>query len=212
MLAGENISRRQIADISSEAMRIGGDRNWQQMEWPGWFFEFEAISLFKGLFSLHADLPEEQQTGLDAFNEFPLDLKTRVNKNVKSAGNKWTILNDKRRMDDIFTEFGHLSFLVVSGDAEFGNIQKEYLSRIRAQLGKKISTAGPSGRANRARKDSFSPTSLSYFSFSARDWADLQKVGAVKIYNQGKQLNGDLRNLKYQVEFSRIYPTARIDF
>lgn len=81
-------------------MRDNGGRNWRQMEWIGWYFEFLCERHLKEIMEFHKI--KYGNTSFDGFCEVPFDFKAHaINTEVHNV-----VINDTEAIEKAIEEFG----------------------------------------------------------------------------------------------------------
>lgn len=202
------ISRDWVGKELGQSMLDAGDRNWRQIEWIGFGFEFLAKQYLKNHFMIHENIPVEHRDVFDAFNQFPWDLKTHVLRNARGNVTRATPLNDMAAIDRVFETYNNFGLVIVDGNATFGDEYEQW--RMRSNGGVLSATQirnAAEGRTSRKRKDTFSVEKVSLFVFSAEDMAALKADKIMSEFKQGRQADGTPRNLKYKFDATRVQPT-----
>ena len=59
-------------------MRDNGSRNWRQMEWPGWYFQFQCERILKEKCNFEIPGPAYGKVVFDGFRVIPWDFKVHT--------------------------------------------------------------------------------------------------------------------------------------
>ena len=178
-------------------MKDNGCRNWRQMEWPGWYFQFkcERILSKKNFFTIPG--PSYGKVEFDGSRIIPWDFKAHTS-NSSSKTNVPT--NGYQEVKKAIDDYGCVGFIIASGDAIFDDENQTFKKWHDALKGKtsdyekeRIARGAPSRR----RKASFKLDSVR-FVFVDKD--TLKYCGSF----QGGMRNSDgtSRNPKVMLDLS----------
>ena len=120
----KDIYDRLMAELSScwdgkdaiRYMKDNGCRNWRQMEWPGWYFQFrcEKILSKEDFFAIPG--PAYGKVEFDGKREIPWDFKAHTTNS--SSGNQ-VPTNGYQEVQQAIEEYDCVGFIVASGSASF---------------------------------------------------------------------------------------------
>ena len=179
-------------------MKENGCRNWRQMEWPGWYFQFmcETILSKDNFFAIPG--PAYGKVEFDGQKVIPWDFKAHT-ANTGTNQNK-VPTNGYQEVMKAIEEYGRVGFIVASGDAVFDDKDQTFKKWHDALKGKtsdyekkRIARQAPSRR----RKASFK---LDAIRFVILDKTTVQYCGSF----QGgmRNSNGVARNPKVMLDVS----------
>ncbi|NPV88513.1 hypothetical protein HPY42_03180 [Coprothermobacteraceae bacterium] len=94
-------------------MKYENDKQWKQMEWIGFYFEFLAKKLLKDLVVFPG--PRYGRVTFDALGLVPWDFKTHV----CNAGNDQVIVNDIAAIRSAISQYGKVGLVLAVGRAEY---------------------------------------------------------------------------------------------
>lgn len=197
---------------SGKEMLSAGDKNWQQIEWIGWFFEFWAKQNLNKYFDIHNNISSSDRSLFDAHNIFPWDFKTHVKYNAEGAPNKETPLNDKEAIDNALTKYGKIGIIIVEGEAEFGEKYESWRMEAKGKPSKTQLRNKEEGRKSRKRKDSFKIDAANLYIINQEDMKALIDKKIVTIFKQGRQADGTPRKPKYKIDASRVSPNLSVHY
>jgi hypothetical protein len=113
------------------AMKDEGYRQWKQMEWTGFFFEF----LCKRYAPNFLSFPGKRygRVGFDCQGKYPWDIKAHA---INTSSHE-IIVNDREAIESALREYGVMGLFLASGDVEY-NDDKRTFQKWHAELkGKK---------------------------------------------------------------------------
>lgn len=96
-------------------MKKNNAKNWKQMEWIGWFFEYWCQNNLNSVM----EMPFSKKYGnvsFDGFLEIPWDFKSHA----IESGNK-IIINDSEAIANAINEFGCVGLILVIGSVSYDN-------------------------------------------------------------------------------------------
>lgn len=196
-------------EIIGQEMYEAGDKNWSQIEWIGWGFEFWAKNNLRHYFQIHDDIDEADRTLLDAHKNFSWDFKTHVTHNANGKPNLLVPLNDKQAIDGVLSKYGQVGFIVAEGSATFGNKFEEWRMKTKGSLSKAQIRNKAEGRPSRKRKDTFTFNHINVYILNNEDFEKLKNDKIITIFKQGKQADGSPRKEKYNFAISKVKPSYK---
>ncbi len=178
-------------------MKQNGCRNWRQMEWPGWYFQFmcETVLSKENFFAIPG--PSYGKVEFDGQKDIPWDFKAHTSNG--SSENK-VPTNGYREVMKAIEEYGRVGFIVASGNAIFDDENQTFKKWHDALKGKKSDyekKRESRGAPSRRRKASFK---LDAIRFVLLDKDTVQYCGSF----QGgmRNSNGVARNPKVMLDIS----------
>lgn len=101
-------------------MKEGGSRQWRQMEWMGFYFEFLCQKHFDGII----DIPGKKygNTEFDAFQEISWDFKTHA----ANTTNHNVITNDAEAVANTIDDYGHYGIILAIGEVEYNDEERTF--------------------------------------------------------------------------------------
>ena len=182
------------------AMRDGGSRNWKQMEWIGFWFEFvvetqvlEAVDGKPG--------PKFGRTQFDLMLNAPWDLKAHP------ADVNEVILNDVAAVDQCIHQFGVINYLLLKGDVVYDEMGtfKNWHDSLKGKPSRYVVAGLASGRRNRVRKTNFSPHEILGIQLDQGDIRRGEAAGWISRFQKGMaNANGRPRKPKYRIHLDKI--------
>lgn len=170
-------------------MKDNGCRNWRQMEWPGWFFQFQCERILSRLCGFQIPGPAYGRVQFDGLYTFPWDFKVHTN----NAGQPLVPTNGYQEMMQALKTYEKIGFIIACGEADFDNnesfkrwhdLQKGSTSAYEQE---RIRRNAPSRR----RKVSFSLQSIDFI------FVDPGTIGYCGRFQAGmRNSNGTPRNAK----------------
>jgi len=176
-------------------MKENGGRNWKQMEWIGWYFEYWCNRNLKSVM----EMPYSKKYGnvsFDGYCEIPWDFKVHVTQ----SGNK-IIVNDLQSIKKAISDFGCIGLIIVIGPVVYDNELQDFKKWHDEQKGKitdYVLKNIKKGAPSRQRKVSMK---ISKILFVKLDKDDLNNCS---IHNQGKNANGKPREPKVLLDLTKI--------
>lgn len=179
------------------------DHQWRQMEWIGWFFEYEAKRIL--LESLGGeDGPRFGNTAMDYKRHFVWDLKAHVT----NSGQKWAVLNDQEAIRSCIEEFGAVGFVIVCGEAEYDDTGafKQWHDALKGKPSAYEEERIRRGAPSRRRKTAFNLKGYRLLVFrSSEELAEATEAGWLGDFQKGmRNADGSARRGKYKVRMDRI--------
>ena len=101
-------------------MKEGGSKQWRQMEWMGFYFEFLCEKHFTSII----DLPGKKygRTEFDAFQEISWDFKTHA----ANTTNHNVITNDAEAVANTIDDYGHYGIILAIGEVEYNDEERTF--------------------------------------------------------------------------------------
>lgn len=182
-------------------MKDGGSRNWRQMEWIGFWFEF---FLEKNLIPILGGSrgPTFGTTQFDFKKKFVWDLKAHP------SGSKNLILNDQIAIKNCIESEHGLGFIIISGVAKYdGNGEfKNWHDNLKGGTSTYEKERVARGASSRRRKISFEPKKLHALWFNnIGEINSAVKDGWLKSFQTDmKNSNGKPRPAKFQFNLDTV--------
>lgn len=165
-------------------MRDSTYRNWKQTEWVGFYLEFltERTNL-PGVAQFKLFVGNTSFNGVAGKNI--IDYKT-------SSSDEDIILNDINAMNRVVKKYKELGYVIINGDIEKeNNIELDEWRKSLTGKSKYVLKGEKSGRKHRKLKTKFFPKRILYVAITK------DNIKQLKVFNQGKNSNGNPRNPKY---------------
>ena len=183
-------------------MKNGGSRNWRQMEWIGFWFEFffekNLIPVLGGTRG-----PTFGTTQFDFKKKYVWDLKAHPSE-AKSL-----ILNDQNAIKNCVISEKGLGFIIISGIAKYDNSKSEFKKwhdDLKGGTSAYEKNRVARGASSRRRKISFEPENLHALWFD--DVSDINSAvrdGWLKSFQTDmKNSNGQPRPAKFQFNLDAV--------
>ena len=183
-------------------MKNGGSRNWRQMEWIGFWFEFffekNLIPVLGGTRG-----PTFGTTQFDFKKKYVWDLKAHPSE-AKSL-----ILNDQNAIKNCVISEKGLGFIIISGIAKYDNSKSEFKKwhdNLKGGTSAYEKNRVARGASSRRRKISFEPENLHALWFD--DVSDINSAvrdGWLKSFQTDmKNSNGQPRPAKFQFNLDAV--------
>jgi hypothetical protein len=176
-------------------LKTAGDRQWRQMEWWGFYFEYKFKQVFSDKFSFPGD----------KFDKVKFDMRGAINWDLKAAAiksdNHRIILNDKIAMEKSVEKDGYHGEIIALCDVEYDDVNRTFQKwhtelkggKSKYELEREVRTS-----ISRYRKTKAVLTEI-IFLILKKD--DLDKL---HIYKQGRNSNGKPRPVKYMLDLESI--------
>ena len=185
-------------------MKEGNSKQWRQMEWIGFYFEFlcensslKNIMKFKKI--------KYGDTTFDGFLEIPFDFKTHV----LNSKDKNIILNDTEAVEKAIKEYDSISIIIALGEAVFDDENRTFYKwheKLKGEKSKYVKEAEKRGATSRRRKASFN---LEKIIIVKVDEKILEKS---KSFRQGRNSNGTSRKPKVILNLNECEIVEEIKF
>jgi hypothetical protein len=177
-----------------EFMKANGSRQWKQMEWVGFYFQFmcERILGKDNFF----EIPGKQygRVTFDGFKEINYDFKAHSSSKTSKVPT-----NNRNETTQAIVQYGEVGFIIISGETEYdddgsfkiwhdglkGKVSKYELSRVERNA------------KSRPRKTMFTPTELIFV------FLDKDTVNKTTDFQTGfRNSNGNARNPKIEIDLN----------
>lgn len=178
-------------------MKENGCKNWRQMEWPGWYFQFMCERILKKGHFFNIPGPRYGNVEFDGKYIIPWDFKAHtVN---TSSGNK-VPTNGYAEVQQALMEYKAIGFIIASGEAHFDD-EKESFKKWHAALKGKMSTYEIErirrGATSRRRKVSFELKEIRFI------FVDKTTIQHCSSFQQGmRNSDGTPRNPKIMLDLT----------
>ncbi len=178
-------------------MKENGCRNWKQMEWPGWYFQFmcETILGEERYFSIPG--PAYDNVEFDGEKVIPWDFKAHTE---NSSNTNKVPTNGYQEILRAIEHYGTVGFIIASGDVIFDDENQTFKKWHDALKGttsnyerERILRGAPSRR----RKASFNLTKIRFV------FLDKKSIGYCGHFQSGmRNSNGNIRKSKIMLDIS----------
>lgn len=177
-------------------MRDNGCRNWRQMEWPGWYFQFQCENLLSNQCGFSVPGPAYGKVEFDGFRLIPWDFKVHTN----NAGQALVPTNGYQEVMQALQTYGKVGFIIACGDAVFDDTNASFKAwhdalkgRTSAYEQERILRGAPSRR----RKAGFTFESLEFI------FVDNTTINYCGTFQAGmRNSNGTPRNPKVMLNLA----------
>jgi len=189
-------------------MKNAGSRQWKQMEWIGWYFEYLCEKELGGILEIPG--PRYARVGFDGFNSVAWDFKTHPLIDARGKVSNEVITNDKVGIDAAIRKSGKVGVILAIGHATFDDSSrsfqkwhKELKGGLSAYEKKRVKRKAPS----RVRKSAFRLTEVRIFLM------DAAYVKKCKLFQKGmRNSNGSKRKDKVLLNLVDTKPVAIVTF
>ena len=178
-------------------MKEGGSRNWKQMEWQGWYFQYLCNSHFKGIL----DMPGKTYGNVefDAFSEITWDFKSHAS----TSKSRDIICNDTEAILNTIADYGYYGIILAVGEAEYNDEDgtfKAWHDDLKGEKSKYVLEQENKYGKSRIRKTKFV---LSKIDFACFDLEALRQCGG--SFQEGfRNADGSLRRKKVSISTRKI--------
>lgn len=173
------------------------DRNWRQMEWWAFYFEFLCCRALQGEF----ERPGER------FDRVSFDLRRSVNWDLKSkairSDDHRAILNDRRAMEQSIERHGEHGAAIALCDVEYNDADRSFQrwhTELKGGRSKYEDERILRTSVSRYRKTRATLAEILFLRFTAANLGDLD------IMRQGRNSNGRPRPEKYMLDLENVAP------
>ena len=199
-LASQNMSKIWDGRSSIVEMKDSGSKDWKQMEWMGFYFEFLCQTHFDGII----DMPGKKyrSTTFDAFCEISWDFKAHAANTTRHD----VITNDVEAIKSTLDDYGYYGIILAIGEVEYNDEQrtfKKWHDELKERISKYEINRINRGAMSRRRKTEFI---LSEIHFICLDIQTLDQCSS--IYQQGRNSNGRPRPPKFNLNVQKIPDSA----
>ena len=199
-LVSQNMSKIWDGRSSILEMKDGGSKDWKQMEWMGFYFEFLCQTHFDGII----DMPGKKyrNTTFDAFCEISWDFKAHAANTTRHD----VITNDVVAIKSTLDDYGYYGIILAIGEVEYNDEQrtfKKWHDELKGRISKYEINRINRGAMSRRRKTEFI---LSEIHFICLNIQTLDQCSS--IYQQGRNSNGRPRPPKFNLNVQKIPDSA----
>ena len=178
-------------------MKNNNGKNWKQMEWAGFYFEYWCNQNLKNIL----EMPYSKKYGnvtFDAFFKRPWDFKCHA---IESG--KWAPINDYEAISKAIDEFGNLGIVLAECSVNYDNESLDFKKWHDREKGKPtpyVKKAIKRNAASRRRKTGISVKRISFIKLD-RKLLD----NACKSFQQNfRNASGESRRKKVSLDLSKI--------
>jgi len=101
-------------------MRDGGSRQWRQMEWIGFYFEFLCKKHLSGMMTIPG--PRYGRARFDAFLSIPWDFKAHA---INTSSHK-VIVNDQEAVIAAVEQYGSVGLVIALGEVQYNDRNRTF--------------------------------------------------------------------------------------
>lgn len=183
-------------------MKEGGSRQWRQMEWMGFYFEFLCETRFEGII----DIPGKKygNTTFDAFREISWDFKAHAANTTRHD----VVTNDVEAIKNTLNDYEYYGIILAIGEVEYNDEKrtfKQWHDQLKEGVSKYETNRINRGAMSRRRKTEFV---LSEIHFICLNSETLDQCSS--LYHQGRNSNGKPRPPKFNVNIQKIPDSALV--
>ncbi len=137
-------------------MKNNNCRNWRQMEWPGWYFQFMCETTLSKNHFFSIPGPSYGNVEFDGAKDIPWDFKAHT---INGSSANQVPTNGYQEIQQALKEYGSVGFIIASGNAVFDDDAQSFKKWHDALKGKtsayekeRIARGAPSRRRKAAFK------------------------------------------------------------
>ena len=178
-------------------MKNAGFRHWRQMEWMGFYFEFQCVRHFGDILRIPG--PRHGKVEFDALGRIPWDFKAHAANTTRSV----VIANDAEAISAMLDTHGQYGIILAIGDVEYNDDERTFKQWHDALKGgrsdyerKRIAR----GAISRQRKTSFSLMELHFICLDE----DHLAVCSASFQEGFRNADGSPRNAKVMLRVRDI--------
>lgn len=175
-------------------MKNKGGRNWRQMEWPGWYFEFKCEEIFDAHPMMDIPGPKYDNVVFDGMYEIPWDFKAHS----IQAGNK-VPTNGYREITQAIEEFDKVGFIIANGDVQYDEDRTfvAWHDELKGKKSQYVKDRIARKARSRMRKTHFELKSIDFVII------DINSLGYCGSFQKGmRNADGSPRNPKVMLDLS----------
>lgn len=141
-------------------MKENHSRNWKQMEWPGWYFEFMCERILSKDNFMVVPGPKYDNVEFDGLKDIPWDFKAHA---IESGSKVPT--NGYLEIQKAIKQFGKVGFIIANGHVEYDNEDlsfKLWHDHLKGKPSQYVKDRIKRGARPRRRKVSFNLVSIEF--------------------------------------------------
>ena len=169
--------------------------NWRQMEWPGWYFQFQCERFLSQMSGFDIPGPAYGNVEFDGFYIIPWDFKTHSNNTGTEVPT-----NGYQEVMKAIQDYGKVGFIIACGDAIFDDENasfKTWHNTIKGATSIYEQDRIRRGATSRRRKAGFSLKSLDFI------FVDRNTINYCGSFQSGmRNSNGNVRNAKVMLNLN----------
>jgi hypothetical protein len=202
LLAKPLLPKKILGTDAIVQMKDGVSRNWRQMEWIGFWFEFFIDTRIKPTLG-NTSGPKYGQTTFDFKLDYVWDLKAHPQHKDD------LLLNDQVAVRSCIQENGGVGFIIVEGEVEYDDDKetfKKWHDKLKGKQSEYVTARIARSAPSRKRKVSFAPTSIiGVWIDSLETLASGQSEGWISGFQENmRNSNGVPRKAKFKFITSKI--------
>jgi len=146
-------------------MKEGGSRNWRQMEWIGFYFQFLCERHLPSLMDIPG--PKYGNAQFDAFLAIPWDFKVHA---INTSSHQ-VIVNDLEAIHLAIQDYGAMGLVLALGEVEYNDEKRsfqEWHQKIKGKVSKYVKERIRRGAWSRLRKVSLTLRQVSFLQITQR--------------------------------------------
>jgi hypothetical protein len=178
-------------------MKENKGKNWKQMEWAGFYFEYWCNQNLKNIL----EMPYSKKYGnvtFDAFFKRPWDFKFHA-----IEASKWAPINDYEAISTAIDEFGDLGIVLAECSVDYDNERsdfKKWHDSLKGKTTPYVEAAIKRNAPSRRRKTEIKVKRISFINLNRKLLDD-----ACKSFQENfKNSNGKSRRRKVKLDLSKI--------
>lgn len=176
------------------------DYNWKQMEWQGWYFEYEAFDALVS--TLGGDVgPTFDSTEFDYQRHNVWDLKAHSTTTPSGNERRDMYLNDKTSVEECIRVHDGIGFIIAHGDPEYDDDDRSFYhwhQELKGGKSEYVKRREERDAPSRERKQAFHLDRISaYYVPSIAVLRDGEDEGWIRPRSQGRNADGSERPKKY---------------
>jgi len=178
-------------------MKEAGSRQWRQMEWMGWYFEFLCQREFPGILSMPGK--KYGNTEFDAFGKMSWDFKAHAANSQRHD----VITNATDAVGQTLNDYGHYGLVLAVGVVEYNDEEKTFKAwhdQLKGKRSKYEENRIMEGRPSRARKTEFVLSEIHFICFDA----EMLKMCSASFQENMRNADGSPRRAKVMVKIPKI--------
>ena len=178
-------------------MRDNGCRNWRQMEWPGWYFQFMCEETLKKEKFFAIPGPAYGNVEFDGKRIIPWDFKAHT---MNGSSGDSVPTNGYDAIAEAIEEYGCVGFIIAAGDAIFDDNEqsfKKWHDELKGKVSNYEKERITRGAPSRMRKAAFKLDTVRFV------FVDKESLKYCGRFQQGmRNADGTPRNAKVMLDIS----------
>lgn len=186
-------------------MKDAGYPHWRQMEWIGWYFQYQCERIFDHLLDsgLRYDNVE-----FDAFGSISWDYKSHAKIARNGRVNNMVITNDQIAIDRAINDTGWYGLILATGTAEYNDEDRAFQhwhDELKGGLSPYQIKKRKEGARSSVRKIGFTMSDVSFICLDKPNLAV-----CARPWSQGKNSNDQPRPPKYRMNIKKVPENATL--